>query len=136
MAFHRRVLEKVRDLDTDLGPGTPIGSGEEILFILQLKEAGFRILTVSPVVEHNFEPTRLLYSSWKKRAKIEGRIGAYYGYPWYHGQVRFARLTALYQSLQLAWLRLSRGVLGEDQEGCSVDELQLIKYLEFFRGYV
>jgi glycosyltransferase involved in cell wall biosynthesis len=135
MAFHRRVLDTVPDLDTDLGPGTRIGSGEEILFVLQLKEAGFRILTAPPVVEHHFDPARLLYNSWKKRAKIEGRIGAYYGYHWYHGEVRFAGLRALYKTIQLAWLRFFRRAIPENQEGCDVQELQLIKHLEFFRGY-
>ena len=67
MAFHRRVLKAVPTLDTDLGPGA-LGSGEEILFALQLKEAGFRIVAVPSVIEHHFQASRLLYSAWKKRA--------------------------------------------------------------------
>jgi GT2 family glycosyltransferase len=134
MAFHRRVLEAVPLLDTELGVGA-LGGGEETLFGLQLKHAGFRIVAVSTTVEHHFEPSRLLYRAWKQRASIEGRIEAYYCYHWFHGDVRFASLRALFKTLQLAWFRLSRGPAAEHQEGCSVDEAYLIKYLEFFRGY-
>src|SRR5215469_13064284 len=134
MAFHRHVLETVPFLDTDLGPGA-LGSGEEILFCLQLKHAGFRIVPAPPVVEHHFEPSRLLYGSWKKRAWIEGRIEAYYSYHWFHTDIRFSRLRALFKAVQLACFRIYHGVVADDQEGCSVDEAYLIKYLEFFRGY-
>lgn len=134
MAFHRRVLQAVPFLDTELGPGA-LGSGEEILFCLQLKHAGFRITAVPTIIEHHFEPSRLLYSAWKKRAWIEGRIEAYYCYHWLHGDVRFAGLRALLKRLQLAWFRHARGPTAEDQEGCSAEEANLIKYLEFFRGY-
>ena len=134
MAFHRRVLRAVPLLDTELGPGA-LGSGEEILFCLQLKQAGFRITAVPVTIEHHFEPSRLLYRAWKKRAWIEGRIEAYYCYHWLHGDVRFASLRALYKRLQLAWFRRSRGLTPDNQEGCSVEEANLIKHLEFFRGY-
>jgi glucosyl-dolichyl phosphate glucuronosyltransferase len=134
MAFHRRVLKAVPSLDTDLGPGA-LGSGEEILFALQLKEAGFRIVAVPPVIEHHFQASRLLYSAWKKRAWVEGRIEAYYCYHWLHGSVPFASLRAQLKRLQLTWFRLSHGHITEDQEGCAVEEAYLIKYLEFFRGY-
>ena len=133
MAFHRRVLKAVPSLDTDLGPGA-LGSGEEILFALQLKQAGFRIVAASPVIEHHFEHSRLLYFAWKKRACVEGRIEAYYCYHWLHGKVRLARLRAQFKRLQLAWYRLSHGTVAEDGEGCAVEEAYLIKYLEFFRG--
>lgn len=134
MAFHRRVLRTVPRLDTALGPGA-LGSGEEILFCFQLIQAGFRIVTAPPTIEHHFEPARLLYGSWKRRAWIEGRIEAYYCYHWFHGDVPFASMRALLKRLQLAWFRLSRGPVAENQEGCSEPEANLIKYLEFFRGY-
>jgi glucosyl-dolichyl phosphate glucuronosyltransferase len=133
MAFHRRVLEIVPRVDTDLGPGA-IGTGEDILFCMQLKEAGFRIVSAPPMIEHYFDPARLLYSSWKKRARIEGRMEAYYAYHWFHGDVRLANLRVLLKKLQLTWLRLSRGSVAKNREGCSVYEANLIKYLEFFRG--
>jgi glycosyltransferase involved in cell wall biosynthesis len=134
MAFHRRVLKAVPSLDTDLGPGA-LGSGEEILFALQLKQAGFRIVAAPSIIEHHFEPSRLLYAAWKKRAWVEGRIEAYYCYHWLHGTVRFASLRAQFKRLQLAWFRLSHGAVAENREGCAVEEAYLIKYLEFFRGY-
>ena len=134
MAFHQRVLKAVPSLDTDLGPGA-LGSGEEILFALQLKQAGFRIVAASPVIEHHFEPSRLLYFAWKKRAWVEGRIEAYYCYHWLHGKIRLASLRAQFKRLQLVWYRLSHGPVAEDREGCAVEEAYLIKYLEFFRGY-
>jgi glycosyltransferase involved in cell wall biosynthesis len=134
MAFHRRVLQAVPSLDSELGPGT-LGSGEEILFCLQLVQAGFRIVPVSCAVEHHFEPSRLLYSGWKKRAWIEGRMQAYYCYHWFHGGVRLAGLRAFIKMLQLAWFRLLRGPVAPTQEGCSFKEADLIKCLEFFRGY-
>jgi glucosyl-dolichyl phosphate glucuronosyltransferase len=134
MAFHRRVLEAVPALDTDLGPGA-LGSGEEILFALQLKEAGFRIVAVPPVIEHHFESSRLLYAAWKKRAWVEGRIEAYYNYHWLHGNVPFANLRAQLKRVQLAWLRLKRGHFPDNREGCAIQEAYMIKYLEFFRGY-
>jgi glucosyl-dolichyl phosphate glucuronosyltransferase len=134
MAFHRRVLKAVPSLDTELGPGA-LGSGEEILFCLQLKEAGFRIAAVPTAVEHHFEPSRLLYRAWKRRAWIEGRIEAYYCYHWLHARVRLAGFRALVKTLQLAWFRFRRGPVADDQEGCSPDEANLIKHLEFFRCY-
>lgn len=134
MAFHRRVLQAVPSLDTELGPGA-LGSGEEILFALQLRQAGFRIVPVASTIEHHFEPYRLLYSAWKQRAWVEGRIEAYYCYHWLHGDIRFARMRALVKRLQLAWFRLFHGSVTDSQEGCSVDEAYLIKFLEFFRGY-
>jgi glucosyl-dolichyl phosphate glucuronosyltransferase len=134
MAFHRRVLKAVPSLDTDLGPGA-LGSGEEILFALQLKQAGFRIVAGPSAIEHHFDPSRLLYRAWKRRAWVEGRIEAYLCYHWFHRTVRFASLRAQLKRLQLAWFRLSHGHVAENQEGCSVEEIHLIKYLEFFRGY-
>jgi glucosyl-dolichyl phosphate glucuronosyltransferase len=134
MAFHRRVLKAVPSLDTDLGPGA-LGSGEEILFALQLKEAGFRIVAAPSVIEHHFDPSRLLYPAWKKRGWVEGRIEAYWCYHWFHGQVPFASLRAQIKTLQLIWFRLSHGHFAENEEGCAEEEVYLIKYLEFFRGY-
>ena len=134
MAFHRRVLESVPSLDTELGPGA-LGSGEEILFALQLKEAGFRIVAVPSTIEHHLDPSRLLYNSWKRRAWVEGRIEAYYCYHWFHGRIPLANLRAQLKRLQLAWFRLSHSRMADNREGCSVEEAYLIKYLEFFRGY-
>ncbi len=135
MAFHRRVLKSVPGLDTELGPGVYIGSGADVLFSLQLRQVGFKILAVASLVEHHFEPSRLLYRAWKKRAWIEGRIEAYYCYHWLHRTVAFASLRALYKRLQLALYRFFHSRVADSQEGCPVEEIYLIKYLEFFRGY-
>lgn len=61
MAFHRRVLECVPSFDELLGAGpTTLGFGEETLFSLQLRGAGFRLLGVADaVVDHFFNLDRL-----------------------------------------------------------------------------
>ncbi|MGH7215022.1 MAG: glycosyltransferase family 2 protein, partial [Tepidisphaeraceae bacterium] len=58
MAFARRVLARVPQFDTDLGPGA-LGYHDDVLFSRQLAEAGFRIAFVpDALARHHFEPAR------------------------------------------------------------------------------
>jgi glucosyl-dolichyl phosphate glucuronosyltransferase len=133
MGFHRRVLSAVPYLDTELGPEK--FNADDILFCLQVREMGFRIVIVPSVVEHHLDASRLLYKYWQRRAWMEGHAEAFLAYHWFRRQVRFTALRGLYKKLQLSWYRFSRGRKCNDQEGCSAAELHLMKYVEFFRAY-
>ena len=82
MAFARRVLQRVPAFDPELGSGA-IGFGEDTLFSLQLREAGYRIAgAFEASVEHHFREERLRRSSWISAARNMGRTDAYLAYHW------------------------------------------------------
>lgn len=82
MAFSRSVLEKVPGFDPELGPGA-IGFGDDTLFSLQLRQAGFRIAAAFEAeVEHHFEERRLSTPHWLESARRMGRTDAYLAYHW------------------------------------------------------
>jgi len=95
MAFSRRVLERVPAFDPELGPGSPCGAIEDVLFDRQLKTAGFRFAHVSdaPVVHHP-SGDRLSRPAFLRAARARGRSMAYIGYHWDHWTVeRFTHRT-------------------------------------------
>jgi glycosyltransferase involved in cell wall biosynthesis len=64
MALSGKVLGRVPAFDPELGTGA-LGNGEETLFTLQLREAGFRIAgAFESVVEHHFDESRLQRRQW------------------------------------------------------------------------
>jgi glycosyltransferase involved in cell wall biosynthesis len=91
-AFSRKVLDKVPGFDPELGPGA-LGFGEDVLFSLQLVNAGYRLTAVfdHPVI-HHFDPSKLSRRSFVRRAKEEGRSRAYIAHHWEHQKVRFPLL--------------------------------------------
>ncbi len=82
MAFSRAVLAKVPAFDPELGPGA-IGFGDDTLFSLQLRQAGYRIAAaLNAEVEHHFDERRLANSQWLENARKMGRTDAYLSYHW------------------------------------------------------
>ncbi len=82
MALARAVLARVPAFDPELGTGA-LGSGEETLFTLQLREAGFRIGgAFDAVVEHHFDESRLQRRQWLAAARNMGRADAYIAWHW------------------------------------------------------
>ena len=74
MAFRAEVLTRLGGFDEEVGPGVHCGMCEDVLFSLQFKEAGFRIITaMKVVVEHHFDPKRLSHEGVLYRPVVEGR---------------------------------------------------------------
>ncbi len=124
MAFSRDVLRRVPAFDIELGPGA-LGFGDEQLFASQLLEAGYRLVGRTDVsVEHHFEPSRLLRSSWLQAARKRGRAQAYCGHHWEHWTSRWARPRRILAAARLALFRATHPARPDD-EGCSERELNL-----------
>jgi glycosyltransferase involved in cell wall biosynthesis len=114
MAFSREVLARVPAFDPELGPGA-IGFGDDTLFSLQVREAGYRLVAAfDAIVEHHFEESRLHRPHWIEAARKMGRTDAYLAYHWDNsdwtrpGRNAFsAAVRRLFQGLTWIW---SRGV--------------------------
>lgn len=77
MCFGRHVLEEVPRFDPRVGAGA-LGLSEESTFAHQLREAGFHIAPAFDiVVEHHFDSSRLLRSSFLSSARKLGRSMGY-----------------------------------------------------------
>ncbi len=82
MALSREVLGRVPGFDTELGIGA-LGFGEDTLFSLQLRQAGYRIAgAFDATAEHHFDEKRLTTASWLRAARDMGRTDAYLAYHW------------------------------------------------------
>jgi glycosyltransferase involved in cell wall biosynthesis len=102
MAFRRAVLERVPGFDPELGPGA-IGFGDDTLFSLQLREAGFRISAAfDAVVEHHFDERRLATSHWLANARRMGHTDAYLAHHWENAE--WSRPEWLVVKAALRWL--------------------------------
>ena len=133
MAFGRHVLEKVPLFDTNLGPGQR-GFGDDTLFAEQLKKAGFRIVSrLQTAVEHHFDPTRLLYTSFVSASEKRGRTDAYITHHWGHSAPTMLPLRYAKASLRLAWQCLKQRPPAADTEGASFEEMQAV-YFKAFLG--
>jgi hypothetical protein len=136
MAFSREVLERVPAFDTELGPGA-LGFHDESLFSLQLKRAGYRIVSAFDVtVEHHFDESRLLRESFLDTARRMGRSSAYLAHHWEHEEVGHPRLQLALARLRLAkWRRQRRGEF-RGPEGMPEWEMVLLKQFYFYRHYL
>jgi glycosyltransferase involved in cell wall biosynthesis len=82
MAFSCRVLEKVPQFDTDLGPGA-LGFSDDTLFTFQLVQAGFLLkFALDVCVEHHFDPSRLGRQNFVSSAQKMGSSWAYIAHHW------------------------------------------------------
>ena len=82
MAFSRRVIETIKQFDTELGPGA-LGFYDDTLFSLCLKEAGFRLVAAPDIsVEHHFDLSRLTRRTLLSMAERMGNSEAYVVYHW------------------------------------------------------
>ena len=124
MAFSREVLRKVPGFDIELGAGA-LGCGEETLFSLQLRLAGYHIFNrLDTHVEHHFQPVRLERDSWLDAAEKQGASLAYRWHHWEHWECRFGWVRMLRAASSLSkWRSLNRSAI--QGEGCSERELLL-----------
>lgn len=136
MAFSRAVLDKVPAFDPELGPGA-LGFGDEALFFLQLKEAGYISISALDVeVEHHFHDSRLTRAAFLDRAKKQGQLLAYLKYHWEHQTVSLPRLRLVKAVLRLTCWRLqNRGELA-CKEGMAFHEMTLVSGVHFYKQYL
>jgi glucosyl-dolichyl phosphate glucuronosyltransferase len=102
MAMHRRVLERVPQFDSDLGPGA-LGFYDDTLFGWQLKEAGFRIRKIDGAqVIHDMDAERL---SGRYAIEVYRRLGrseGFVAYHWLHSTPKTGALGRCYRLATLA----------------------------------
>jgi len=136
MAISREVLAKVPAFDTELGPGTA-GTGDDTLFSYQVKKAGYRVVSAFDIaVEHHFDASRLLRSSFLRAAQQQGQTMAYLAHHWEHttvpclGQRLVEGIRALTESRQRAPQALSQ------TEGMPREEMLLVRDMHLYKGYL
>lgn len=126
MGFARRVLDKVPGFDPELGPGA-MGFGDETLFSWQLKRAGFRLVGVSAVLlEHHFDPSRLLRRAFLESAVKMGRSAVYLDHHWRHATPSDFLRRRLRAAWKLLLYRATNPAAAKDQEGCDEAEIKLV----------
>jgi cellulose synthase/poly-beta-1,6-N-acetylglucosamine synthase-like glycosyltransferase len=136
MAFRRRVLEKVPLFDPELGPGA-LGFGDDTLFSLQLREAGYIIhFAENAVVEHHFETRRSSRRAWIKSAENRGKTHAYLTHHWEHKIIKVNFQNYLTNVMKLLRLRSYYNDISLNEEGCSVEEMNLVKKIAFAKYYL
>ena len=92
MAFARGILARVPAFDPELGPGGT-GYGDDVLFSLQLKEAGFRLRSAFDVaVVHHFQPKRLERAQWLSAVRGHADTQAYLRHHWQQDEMGLVRL--------------------------------------------
>lgn len=135
MAVSREVFKKVPGFDPELGGGG-LGFCEDGLFAAQLLEAGYRFAGALDVcIEHHLDPSRLKRASWLEAAEKRGLSHAYRGHHWEHWGCRFGRLRLLLAQERLAaWRAGNRDKVRE--EGCALEELDLVFRLATVRGHL
>jgi glycosyltransferase involved in cell wall biosynthesis len=136
MAVAREVFHRVPVFDPEIGPAG-LGSGEEALFTWQLREAGYRIATAfDVVVEHHFEESRLLRTSFVKLADKAGRSEAYVSYHWQHYPLNKIHPRLLReQARYLTWRRRNADELRREY-GISREEMGLLTRIANFRQWL
>ena len=140
MALHRRVLREVPAFDPELGPGSRTGCCEDVLFVWQLQEAGFRFAEVGDAeVEHHPSEDRLRRSAFLKAARERGCSTAYLRYHWLHwDEWDFTNRSAWYEvwrhpycvivkrGLHLLWWRLINIGAIQHRDGIRYYEFSLV----------
>jgi glucosyl-dolichyl phosphate glucuronosyltransferase len=133
MAFSRKVLEKVPAFDVELGPGA-MGFGEETIFSMQLREAGFRVKGGLDVkVEHHPDPRRLRRTAWLDYAERAGKVKAYTDYHWHHREPRVRAHREAFAKAKLWRRRLLHRHEEVNEEGCPHWEMSLLSELSYYR---
>jgi hypothetical protein len=136
MAFRRSVLDRVSGFDPELGPGA-FGFKDDSLFGWQIQQAGFRLLNSwGPMVEHHFEPHRLLRASFVSVATRRGQSDAYVRYHWKHEsvaapQVKLAQANVYFLASRMRNLRVVNG-----GEGCAESDMRWLRRIGFYRQYL
>jgi len=133
MAFHRRVLDKVPQFEVELGPGA-LGFRDESLFSLQLKAAGFRLVSNFDVaVEHHFDPNRATAAGLVSTARGMGRSYAFIYHHWEHKRYRYARLRHALALFRLQLVRLRDGLASRSNDNISNYRLRMEETVAFCR---
>lgn len=136
MAFHRDVLQRVPEFDTELGPGK-LGFMDDSLFSFRMLEEGYKI-TALPLVlmEHHFEPSRLLRKSWLRHGEHSGRSQAYVHHHWDHKHMPLPILQLLIWNCALALFRVTHPLRVLESEGCHRYEIRMVQNISFIRQYL
>ena len=135
MAFSPSILMKVPAFDTELGPGR-LGFWEDSLFSFQVKAAGYKMVAAfDAIVEHHFDPSRLLRTSFSDRASREGRCRGYVAHHWQHLALTSVRRRAWILTARLLKRRITRIKECVQREGLATWEMEMIEQLHFFRQY-
>lgn len=125
MAIARHVLSRVPRFDPELGPGR-LGFWEDTLFASQVLRAGYRLAFAGDaMVEHHFDPSRLLRRSFLEHAKGQGRSHAYVHWHWAQAARSETSRYALGYRLRLAAKRLTRRHDCNRIEGIAMWEMDL-----------
>ncbi len=138
MAFHRRVLEKVPEFDTELGPG-PLGLGnfEDTMFSWQLVASGYRLTgAVEVAVEHHFDLTRIAPEALVDAARKIGRSHGFVFHHWEHRKSRLVVPRLWLSRLRRYWLQAIHGAGGTNVRQVSDEALILEKDQAFYREYI
>ncbi len=137
MAISRRCLEIVRGFDPELGPGR-LGCGEDSLFGMQLREAGYRFRWASTegTVCHHFATERLKKSALIQYAINLGKVRAYLNHHWHHKDTRFPRVRLLISVLGLIYVRLRWANETNKVEGIFDKEMHQYINMGYFRHYI
>jgi glucosyl-dolichyl phosphate glucuronosyltransferase len=118
--------------DEKLGTGAH-GYAEDVLFGLQLKANGYRIIgSWGPPVIHHVDVSRLQYRYMAQLAERNGYSHAYLWHHWLHSDLRFVRTRLLRDRARLLQ---ERGTHRQDRnsEGIRLAEYELIYRTTFFR---
>ena len=133
MAFVRDVLLRVPEFDPELGPGA-LGYGEDTLFFLQLKEAGYSIVKrLDAFVWHHPDADRLTRDNWLALAERMGRSQAYIDYHWRHSSPRVPHIRQSLLRSRLAVRRLLRPFEIAGVEGAPPWELLMVSRCSYWR---
>jgi glycosyltransferase involved in cell wall biosynthesis len=136
MAFSRKILSKVSEFDTDIGPGQ-LGFGDDVLFSWQVQTAGFSIAgALETIVDHHFDEARLTRMSFLKRAQATGASLAYLSHHWLHSAVRLPRLRFFMHGIRLKVLQVLKWKDCVSKEGMAEWEMEAIQKVSFYRQYL
>lgn len=136
MAFHRDVLQKVPEFDTNLGPGK-FGFMDDTLFSYHMIEAGYMIAVLPQVsVEHHFDASRLQRRSWLRHGESSGKSLAYVYHHWGHKMIKLPLLQLLVWKCALALFRLVRPAQDLNSEGCHRYEIRMVQNISFIKQYL
>ena len=135
MAFMRTVLQRVPQIELELGPG---GSGQrdDTLFSQQMLRAGYRIMQSECEVEHHFEERRLLRRAWLRHGEASGESSALLCFHWEHRRVRGALCFKLLWRAALGLYRAAHPWASLEEEGCSRFEIRMAEQIAFYSGYL
>ena len=135
-AIRRTVLQSVPRFDPELGAGA-LGMAEETLFSMQLRRAGFRIVSAEHALcIHNCDEDRLTRSAFLEAASKLGRSDAYIAYHWEHLDIKYPIAALARARARLAFYRARHAFTARGGAPVAVWEMQLVRDVHFALGYL